>query len=1290
MGFWTIAAIAASIISGGASYVQAKKAAKIAKRAAKQGQGLLINSDGTNNFIPVIYGTRRIAGTRVFIATGNDFGGDANEILYLVYVLCEGEVDAITDILIDDLPTSDSRFSYTNSVRINTFLGTDVQTADADFIAAGIGWTSDHALKGLAYITVRLKWNSNAFSSIPNITALVRGKRVYDPRTATTAYSTNPALCIRDYLTNNRYGKGLAAGSIDDSSISSAANFYDTTVTFWVSGSVGKLFEFNAVIDTEQKILDNLKDMLFCCRGFLPYTNGVYQLIPDKSAASTFAFTTSNIVSGISIRGESKEDKYNKVILTFTDPDNNFQENTAIFPDAGDTSYLVADNNVELVGDFELPCITNYYAARDLARVFLLRSRNALRCAFDANSDALNLSVGDVVTVTHPTPGFSAKPFQVEELTINYDGTCRVSLLEYDSSIYTYDPASEQLVYPDTDLPDPYSVVAPTSFVVVETTYLSSDGTLVPEIKITWTASADAFVDYYEFEFKKSADSVYQSAIAYQPVYVNTFGVIGTTYNIRVRAVNSLGVTSSFLTSSYTVVGDTTAPAIPTGVTITGDYNQVTATWSAATEKDYKESWVYQNTTGATPSLDPAVNAPFRKVTGNTVTVSGLAPSTTYYVWVRNVDFSDNRSGFSSPGTFTTTAGITSTEIADNAVTEPKINASAVTETKVATNAITTAKIVDSAIQAAKIATNAVTTDKINALAVTVAKVADQAIETAKIADLAVATGKLAALAITDDKIAAGAVIAAKIAANAVETTKIVDGAVATAKLADAAATEAKIAANAITETKISNDAITTPKLSAGAVTAAKITAGTITANEIAASTITGSKIAAGTITAGNVAALTITANEIAASTITGAKIQALTIEAGNIAANTITGAKIAAGTIQSANIAAGTITAANISALTITASEIAASTITGAKIAALTIEAGNIAAATITSAKIAAGAIEAGNIAAGAVVAGKVSADAVELNSLVSNTLKTYDSSNFAFEMGTATLIGGYAGAGIFRTQKTTSFAFGAISTASDSFALAGQSTNSAGAGYGGAFVNSTASGGQSHRTEAYLTNSTQSGLFLHTSSGNLAILGNSTYAGNFTGNVNVNGNITATGTITPFTGSHDGVMLNTIVPEVGDILLDSQIIATSGISEALARMVISSTDNQPAIGVYSGDRIVSYLPLCISNAGNPIHVAGNTYTPGPRVLKPEYENLLDDSRIIGVNSVGEGLINVCGENGNIAAGDLIVTSNTAGKGMKQADDVVRSRTVAKARESVTFNTPEQVKQIACIYLCG
>ena len=71
-------------------------------------------------------------------------------------------------------------------------------------------------------------------------------------------------------------------------------------------------------------------------------------------------------------------------------------------------------------------------------------------------------------------------------------------------------------------------------------------------------------------------------------------------------------------------------------------------------------------------------------------------------------------------------------------------------------------------------------------------------------------------------------------------------------------------------------------------------------------------------------------------------------------------------------------------------------------------------------------------------------------------------------------------------------------------------------------------------------------------------------------------------------------------------------------------------------------------------------------------------------------VNALGEGCINVCGLGGDIEHGDLLVSSTIRGKGMKQADDLVRSCTVAKSTETVSFDFPEQVKMIACTYMCG
>ena len=71
-------------------------------------------------------------------------------------------------------------------------------------------------------------------------------------------------------------------------------------------------------------------------------------------------------------------------------------------------------------------------------------------------------------------------------------------------------------------------------------------------------------------------------------------------------------------------------------------------------------------------------------------------------------------------------------------------------------------------------------------------------------------------------------------------------------------------------------------------------------------------------------------------------------------------------------------------------------------------------------------------------------------------------------------------------------------------------------------------------------------------------------------------------------------------------------------------------------------------------------------------------------DTRIY-INSVGEGAIWVTDLNGNIEAGDYITTSNIAGYGQKQDDDILHNYTVAKATMSCDFNPPQQpVKQIA------
>jgi len=71
-------------------------------------------------------------------------------------------------------------------------------------------------------------------------------------------------------------------------------------------------------------------------------------------------------------------------------------------------------------------------------------------------------------------------------------------------------------------------------------------------------------------------------------------------------------------------------------------------------------------------------------------------------------------------------------------------------------------------------------------------------------------------------------------------------------------------------------------------------------------------------------------------------------------------------------------------------------------------------------------------------------------------------------------------------------------------------------------------------------------------------------------------------------------------------------------------------------------------------------------------------------------INSVGEGGIKVCNENGNISNGDLLTTSSKEGLAMKQNDGIMKNYTIGKATQDYNFTGDTDYKLIGCVYYCG
>ena len=92
-------------------------------------KGILVNKQSNNASIPVLYGERLIGGTRVFIETS----GTDNEFLYVALVLCEGEINSIEEIRVDEKVVTFSGSLTDNTQRT-------VASSDSNFYKDGVSY----------------------------------------------------------------------------------------------------------------------------------------------------------------------------------------------------------------------------------------------------------------------------------------------------------------------------------------------------------------------------------------------------------------------------------------------------------------------------------------------------------------------------------------------------------------------------------------------------------------------------------------------------------------------------------------------------------------------------------------------------------------------------------------------------------------------------------------------------------------------------------------------------------------------------------------------------------------------------------------------------------------------------------------------------------------------------------------------------------------------------------------------------------------------------------------------
>jgi hypothetical protein len=580
-------------------------------------RGILLNKQSNNACIPVVYGERLVGGTRVFIETS----GTDNTYLYVALVLSEGEVNSIEEIRVDDkvvtfdgalthgtvreVASSDNNFykDSTSHIQIQAFMGTDDQVASSVLTPLS-SWGSNHRLRGICYLALRFKWNQDVFGGIPVVQAKVKGKKIVTLASnlseQTASFSTNPAFCLLDYLRNERYGKGIATSSLDLQSFYDASQVCVTQVTPFSGGSDINLFDCNAVVDTSKKVLDNVRDIVKGMRGYLPYVQGKYKLVIETTGTASVSLTEDDIIGGYALASPTKNSKYNRVIVSFIDPARNYQVNEIQYPAIDDSGYATADKHATmktadggflLEGRFDFRTITSPYQAEEMAEIILRRSRESLGLSINCGFKAYELHIGDIVNVSLTSLGFSSKAFRVLSMTFNEDYTINLNLVEYQASHYTFATKGEVSSTPSTTLPNPFTIQAPASLTLTDELIEYADGVVLTRLNILVGASTDQFVQYYQVEAKKSTESdfkIISSGTQLNHEFINVVDDI--TYDVRVKAINSFGVSSSYTSASRKIVGATEIPndVEDLSVSMVGS-NQMELSWTPVDDLDI--SW---------------------------------------------------------------------------------------------------------------------------------------------------------------------------------------------------------------------------------------------------------------------------------------------------------------------------------------------------------------------------------------------------------------------------------------------------------------------------------------------------------------------------------------------------------------------------------------------------------------------------------------------------------------------------------------------------------------------------
>lgn len=196
---------------------------------------------------------------------------------------------------------------------------------------------------------VGLTFDAEQFSSIPDRAYDIKGLKVKIPTNATVradgsltysgawngtfkvAWTSDPAWCLYDLLTNSRYGAGIPSSQIDKWSFYPISQYCAELIPDGFGGTEPR-FSLNCYIQTATEAYELISALASTLRGMVYWAEGGIALVQDAPTNPVRQFTTANVTK-FEYSGSSKRSRHTIALVTWNDPSDFYRQKVEMVED---------------------------------------------------------------------------------------------------------------------------------------------------------------------------------------------------------------------------------------------------------------------------------------------------------------------------------------------------------------------------------------------------------------------------------------------------------------------------------------------------------------------------------------------------------------------------------------------------------------------------------------------------------------------------------------------------------------------------------------------------------------------------------------------------------------------------------------------------------------------------------------------------------------------------------------------------------------------------------------------